>query len=82
MFPAGAAVVGPVTPDMEYVSNEDKARGKQPKQKIDEWDEDLVEAIRQSLPLATDFAKVADADGRLVLFAGSLREYPGEKVHR
>ncbi len=27
-------------------------------------------------------AKVADADGRLVLFAGSLREYPGEKVHR
>jgi menaquinone reductase, molybdopterin-binding-like subunit len=26
--------------------------------------------------------KVADADGRLVLFAGSLREYPGEKVHR
>jgi hypothetical protein len=27
-------------------------------------------------------AKVADADGRLVLFAGSLREYPGEKVRR
>jgi anaerobic selenocysteine-containing dehydrogenase len=27
-------------------------------------------------------AKVADADGRLVLFGGSLREYPGEKVHR
>src|SRR5262245_18696900 len=27
-------------------------------------------------------AKVADNDGRLVLFAGSLREYPGEKVHR
>ncbi len=27
-------------------------------------------------------AKVANADGRLVLFAGSLREYPGEKVHR
>jgi menaquinone reductase, molybdopterin-binding-like subunit len=26
--------------------------------------------------------KVADADGRLVLFGGSLREYPGEKVHR
>ncbi|WP_307795904.1 hypothetical protein [Amycolatopsis sp. 195334CR] len=36
MFPEGAAIVGPVTPDMEYVSNEDKARGKQPKQKIDE----------------------------------------------
>jgi hypothetical protein len=36
VFPDGAAVVGPVTPDMEYVSNEDKARGKQPKQKIDE----------------------------------------------
>jgi hypothetical protein len=36
VFPAGAAIVGPVTPDMEYVSNEDKARGKQPKQKIDE----------------------------------------------
>jgi anaerobic selenocysteine-containing dehydrogenase len=27
-------------------------------------------------------AKVADADGRLVMFGGSLREYPGEKVHR
>ncbi|WP_020670419.1 hypothetical protein [Amycolatopsis nigrescens] len=36
VFPDGAAVVGTVTPDMEYVSNEDKARGKQPKQKIDE----------------------------------------------
>ncbi|MEU3273340.1 hypothetical protein ABZ639_21090 [Saccharomonospora sp. NPDC006951] len=36
VFPEGAAIVGPVTPDMEYVSNEDKARGKQPKQKVDE----------------------------------------------
>jgi len=27
-------------------------------------------------------AKVANADGRLVLFAGSLRDYPGEGVHR
>jgi len=27
-------------------------------------------------------AKVADADGRLVMFGGSLREYPGEKGHR
>jgi len=27
-------------------------------------------------------AKVADADGRLVLLGGSLREYPGEKVRR
>jgi anaerobic selenocysteine-containing dehydrogenase len=27
-------------------------------------------------------ARVADADGRLVMFGGSLREYPGEKVHR
>ena len=27
-------------------------------------------------------AKVADPDGRLVLFGGSLTEYPGEKVHR
>src|SRR5262249_43192936 len=26
--------------------------------------------------------KVANADGRLVLFAGSLTEYPGEKVRR
>lgn len=36
VFPDGAAVVGPVAPDMEYMSNEDKARGKQPKQKVDE----------------------------------------------
>jgi molybdopterin-containing oxidoreductase family iron-sulfur binding subunit len=27
-------------------------------------------------------AKIADADGRLLLFGGSLREYPGEKPHR
>jgi hypothetical protein len=31
------------------------------REKIDEWDEELVEAIRQSLPLVTDFARVADA---------------------
>jgi len=36
VFPEGVAVVGPVSADMEYVSNEDKARGKQPKQRIDE----------------------------------------------
>lgn len=36
VFPEGAAIVGPVSADMEYVSNEDKARGKQPKQRIDE----------------------------------------------
>jgi hypothetical protein len=36
VFPDGAAVVSQVSPDMEYVSNEDKARDKQPKQKIDE----------------------------------------------
>lgn len=36
VFPHGAAVVGPVTPDMEYVSMEDKARGKQPQQRKDE----------------------------------------------
>lgn len=36
VFPEGAAVVGSVSPDMEYVSNEDRARGKQPKQRMDE----------------------------------------------
>lgn len=36
VFPEGAAVVGPVSADMEYVSNEDRARGKQSKQRIDE----------------------------------------------
>ncbi|ASO17956.1 hypothetical protein FHR81_005445 [Actinoalloteichus hoggarensis] len=36
VFPEGAAIVGPVSPDMEYVSQEDKARGRQPKQKVDE----------------------------------------------
>jgi hypothetical protein len=30
-------------------------------EKISEWDNELVEAIRQSLPLVTDFARVADA---------------------
>lgn len=36
VFPDGAVIVGPVAADMEYVSNEDKARGKQPKQRVDE----------------------------------------------
>lgn len=36
VFAEGAAIVGPVSADMEYVSNEDKARGKQPKQRLDE----------------------------------------------
>ncbi|MGH3940135.1 MAG: hypothetical protein ACRDTG_16180 [Pseudonocardiaceae bacterium] len=36
VFPEGAAIVGPVSADMEYVSTEDKARGKQPKQRRDE----------------------------------------------
>jgi hypothetical protein len=31
VFVDGAAVVGPVSADLEYVSNEDRARGKQPK---------------------------------------------------
>ena len=34
VFAEGAAIVGPVGADMEYVSNEDKARGKQPKQRM------------------------------------------------
>jgi hypothetical protein len=36
VFADGAAIVGPVSADMEYISNEDRARGKQPKQRIDE----------------------------------------------
>ena len=36
VFPQGAAIVGQVVPDMEYLSSEDKARGRQPKQKIDD----------------------------------------------
>jgi hypothetical protein len=31
------------------------------REKSDGWDEELVEAIQQTLPLVTDFAKVADA---------------------
>jgi hypothetical protein len=36
VFADGAAIVGPVSADLEYVSTEDRARGKQPKQRIDE----------------------------------------------
>ncbi|GGP39351.1 hypothetical protein [Saccharothrix coeruleofusca] len=36
VFPMGALMVGEVAPDMEYLSAEDKARGKQPKQRVDE----------------------------------------------
>jgi hypothetical protein len=31
------------------------------REKIDQWDEQLVQAIQQSLPLVTDFARVAEA---------------------
>jgi len=36
VFPMGALMVGTVAPDMEYLSQEDKARGRQAKQKLDE----------------------------------------------
>jgi hypothetical protein len=47
------------------------------RERTDQWDDDLVEAIRQTLPLVTDFARVADAaairtssDAALGLFRG------------
>ncbi|GAA3880260.1 hypothetical protein GCM10022243_51070 [Saccharothrix violaceirubra] len=36
VFPMGALMVGEVAPDMEYLSAEDKARGKHAKQRVDE----------------------------------------------
>jgi anaerobic selenocysteine-containing dehydrogenase len=45
----------------------------------------VVEAETGSLAWAATrvkITKVADADGRLVLFAGSLRDYPPERHHR
>jgi hypothetical protein len=58
----------------------DRVRELTPKlerEQINEWDDQLVEAIRQSLPLVTDFARVADAaaihdslDGAKGLFRG------------
>jgi hypothetical protein len=63
---------------MEGIAN--RVRELTPKlerEKINEWDDELVEAIRQSLPLAADFAKVADSvaiqdsrEGALGLFRG------------
>ncbi|MBK1785234.1 hypothetical protein [Prauserella cavernicola] len=35
-FPQGLVMVGEVAPDNEYLSNDERARGKQPKQKLDE----------------------------------------------
>jgi hypothetical protein len=55
VFAEGAAIVGPVSADMEYVSNEDKARGKQPKQpkqRIDEQSGLLQWKVTVSDPLA------------------------------
>jgi hypothetical protein len=31
------------------------------REKVDRWDDDLVEAIQQALPFVTDFARIADA---------------------
>ncbi|MEU5695179.1 hypothetical protein [Actinosynnema sp. NPDC020468] len=36
VFPMGALMVGEVAPDLEYLSAEDKGRGKQAKQRVDE----------------------------------------------
>ncbi|MEU4800731.1 hypothetical protein [Actinosynnema sp. NPDC023587] len=36
VFPMGALMVGEVAPDMEYMSAEDKGRGRQAKQRVDE----------------------------------------------
>ncbi|WP_367133550.1 hypothetical protein [Saccharothrix sp. HUAS TT1] len=36
VFPMGALMVGEVAPDMEYMSVEDKGRGRQAKQRVDE----------------------------------------------
>ncbi|GAA0254732.1 hypothetical protein GCM10010492_64420 [Saccharothrix mutabilis subsp. mutabilis] len=36
VFPMGALMVGEVAPDMEYLSAEDRGRGKQAKQRVDE----------------------------------------------
>lgn len=36
VFPQGALMVGEVAPDMEYMSAEDKGRGRQAKQRVDE----------------------------------------------
>ncbi|WP_216213939.1 hypothetical protein [Amycolatopsis aidingensis] len=35
-FPQGLVMVGEVAPDNEYLSNDERARGRQPKQKVDE----------------------------------------------
>ncbi|WP_370948171.1 hypothetical protein AB5J62_14105 [Amycolatopsis sp. cg5] len=51
-FPQGLVMVGDVAPDNEYLSNEDKARGKQAKQRIDE-----ITGKRQWKLTATDLGE-------------------------
>jgi hypothetical protein len=59
VFPEDVAAVGPVSADMEYVSKEDRVRGKQPKQRM----------LDKVQPVPPETA-IAGFDFRLVYFDG------------
>lgn len=53
MFPDGALMVGAIEPDMEYLSREDQARGRRPKQHTDEATGLLLWKVTVTDPSAT-----------------------------
>lgn len=62
VFPQEALMVGEVASDMEYVSAEDKARGKQAKQRVDE-----VTGKRQWKVLMTDPSAEKERDASVTV---------------
>lgn len=70
VFPSGALMVGVVVPDMEYLSPEDRAQGKQAEQRIDE-----ATGLRQWKVVVTDPSaeKERNASVTVIVTAGPSR---------
>ncbi|OLT10146.1 hypothetical protein BJF78_29235 [Pseudonocardia sp. CNS-139] len=76
VFPSGALMVGGVVPDMEYLSPEDRARGKQAKQRIDE-----ATGLRQWKVVVTDPSAEKERDASVtVVITAEVQPVPPSAV--
>ncbi|WP_033435134.1 hypothetical protein [Saccharothrix syringae] len=76
VFPMGALMVGEVAPDMEYMSAEDKARGRQAKQRVDE-----VTGKRQWKVVVTDPSAEKERDASVtVTLLADVQPVPPQAV--
>ena len=76
VFPSGALMVGVVVPDMEYLSPEDRARGRQAKQRIDE-----ATGLRQWKVVVTDPSAEKERDASVtVVITAEVQPVPPSAV--